>query len=813
MALYAVGLCLAHFFVIAPAFTYLGFEKRPPNLLVAAIVAVPYLLCALRLPVSWERPSALLYWMLFLLVVAPVHVLPIFTSDIGQPMWVMVFSIAGAFWLLGFVFWFDAPELPKPQLSLRAYWIGYCVVWIVLLGLVISQYGLRLNFVEMSSVYDLRDAFRAASEEVPRVLRYPITWIGEVIAPVALGFGLYYRRYVVVGSAVLTQLLLVSITGYRSMLFSSLLVAAVVLIAKYSDIKRLGARIAALVTSGVLAVTALEYLLGTSQVSSLFIRRMILAAAVNTNYHFEYFSLYPQVHLAHSVLGPWLDYPYALPPANLIGLAYYDSAWTSANANLWADAFSNFGLLGVFGFTVVLGVVLFMVDGAAKRVPAPLALAAFVVPAVSLSNSAMLTVFLTHGFLLAGLVIYLMPRQSEESAVAEQRVLVLNHFALPRSIGGGTRHVELFGRVEGWQHTIVASNRNNYTRQTFSTDEPNFVTVPTPGHSSNGIGRVLGWLTYVLGALWVGIRQRGVVVVYASSPHLLAPFAGLMLARLRRAAFVLEIRDLWPRSMVELGYLAPGSALHRVLVGLEGFLYRKADRIVAVSGGWGEHFASFGVLADKVVVISNGAEPADFVPTKTKQQARADLGLDPDSFVSVYAGAHGPANGLDQVVDAAAKLPTHTFLFVGDGLDKPRLRERAADEGLSNVRFVDAVPKAELADLLVAADAGLHILADTALFHEGISSNKLYDYLACGLPAITNVRGEPADAITAARAGVACASGGLVDAVRELDQAGPDERAAMGARGRAYVEAHVSRTAMAERLGAVLREQAERVGR
>lgn len=806
MMLYAVGLCMAHFFVIAPAFSYLGFEKRPPNLLVAAIVAVPYALCALRLPAAWERPSALVYWMLFLLVVAPVHVLPIFTSDIGQSMWLMVFSVALAFWLLGLLFSVSPPELPKPPLSPRAYWIGFGVVWVGMLVVVVSQYGVRLDLVGLESVYDLREAFRDASADVPRIARYPITWLGEVIAPVALGFGLYYRRYVVVGAAVLSQLFLVSLTGYRSMLFSSVLVAAVVLIAKFSDVKRLGARVAALVAGGVLSVTAIEYLLGSSAVSSLFIRRMILAAAVNTNYHFEFFSLYPQVNLAHSVLGPWLDYPYALPPANLIGLAYYGSAWTSANANLWADAFSNFGLAGVLGFTAVLAVVLLLVDGAAKRVPLPLALAAFVVPAVSLSNSAMLTVFLTHGFLLAGLVLYLMPRQPTEATPPDREVLVLNHFALPRSIGGGTRHVELFGRLSGWSPLIVASNRNNYTREKFSTDEPNFVTVRTPGYSSNGIGRVLGWLTYALGAFLVGLRQRDLAVVYASSPHLLTPFAGYLLAKLRGAAFVVEIRDLWPRSMVELGYLRVGSPLHRVLVALEGFLYRKADRIVAVSAGWGEHFASFGVSADKVVVVSNGAEPADFVPTKPKRQARQDLGLDADGFVSVYAGAHGPANGLDRVLDAAAELPTHTFLFVGDGLDKDRLRKRAADEGLVNVRFEDAVPKAELADLLVAADAGLHVLADTALFHEGISPNKLYDYLACGLPAITNVRGEPARAINEAKAGVACPPDGIADAVRELDRVGAEERAAMGERGREYVEAHVSRTVMAERLQGVLEE-------
>lgn len=807
LLLYATGLGLAHYFVIAPAFSYLGFEKRPPNLAVAAVLLVPYVLCARRLPASWERPSALVYWFLFLLVVAPIHVLPVFTADIERPMWLMVASVAAAFWLLGLIYRVRPPTIPRPRLTPKAFRWGFCLVWAGLAAVVVSQYGFQLDLVSLTSVYDLRTEFREAGEHVPKVARYAVTWLGEVIGPVALAYGLYHRRYLILVAAVVTQVFLVSLTGFKSMLFSMALVAAVVVLS-WTGVRRLGRTVAMLVAGGVLTVTAYDFLAGSWQLSSLFVRRMILTAAVNTHYHFEFFSEYPPARLGHSVLGAWVDYPYSLPPARLIGLAYYGNAWTSANANLWADAFSNFGLVGVFGFTAVLAVALLLIDGAARRTrdggkPHPLMLAALVVPSVSLCNSAMLTVFLTHGFMLAALVVYLLPVAPE--TVRERRVLVLNHFALPRSVGGGTRHVELFGRLGGvWSFLIVASNRNNYTRQTFRTDDPGFVTVPTPDYRSNGPGRVLNWLWYAVGAFLVGLRQRRVDVVYASSPHLLTPLTGYVLAVLKRAAFVLEIRDLWPRSMVELGYLREGSRLHRVLVGLEGMLYRKADRIVVTSAGYPRHIAGFGVPEEKVTVIWNGADPEDFRPTRTREEARKALDLPLDGFVAVYAGAHGPANGLDQVLDAAAALPRHTFLLVGDGLDKRRLRDRARAEGLENVRFLDPVPKENLADLLVAADVGLHVLTDTALFHEGISANKLYDYLACGLPAITNVRGESSDAVTTADAGVACEPNGLAEAVRRVSGLDPAERAAAGERGRDYVRVHRSRTAMAERLRELL---------
>lgn len=387
-------------------------------------------------------------------------------------------------------------------------------------------------------------------------------------------------------------------------------------------------------------------------------------------------------------------------------------------------------------------------------------------------------------------------------------VVVLSHAALPRTEAGGTRHVELFSRLDGWNHVIVASNRSNYTRAKFRHRSSEFVTVPTPGYGGNGVGRVLNWLSYCVGAFLVGVRRRRVRVVYASSPHLLAPVAGLLIAKVRRAAFVLEVRDLWPRTMVEMGYLARGSRLHRILVAIEGRLYRSAARIVATTDSYIKHIASFGVPAEKVEVISNGAQPADLVPTVTREQARADLGV--DGFVAIYAGAHGPANGLDQVLDVAGELTDCVFLLVGDGLEKERLRQRAEAEKLDNVLFCAPVPKSELPNLLVAADVGLHVLSDVELFHEGISSNKLYDYMAFGLPAISNVRGEPAEALAESGGGLSCEPDKLAEGLRRLRSIPYAERVAMGARGQGYVELNKSRTVMAGRLQALLDASADR---
>lgn len=409
LAVYAVGLAVCHYFVIAPPFAYLGFEKVPPNPLVALVMIPTYVLCARRLPVSWERPSAIVYWMLFLVVVAPIHVLPIFTTDLSTPVWLMVGAVVLAFWLLGGIYSVSLASLPRPVISPRLYWPAYCLLWLGLLAVVIGYYGLQFRLVSLSEIYAIRDTYRESFDQVPKFARYAIPWLGNVVAPIAIARGLMIRRWSWALLGVATELFLVSITGFKQLLFSSILVAGVVILVKTSDIRRIGYRVAALVGCGVFAVTTYDFVTNGFSLSSVLVRRLVLTTAINTKYHFEFFLDNPKAHLGYGLLARWVDYPYDLSPAFLIGQIYYGNPETSANANIWADAYANFGLVGVFVFTGILALVLLFVDSVARGLPIGLAIAALAQSAFSLSNTAMLTVFLTHGMLLAVVLVYLMP--------------------------------------------------------------------------------------------------------------------------------------------------------------------------------------------------------------------------------------------------------------------------------------------------------------------------------------------------------------------------------------------------------------------
>ncbi len=391
----------------------------------------------------------------------------------------------------------------------------------------------------------------------------------------------------------------------------------------------------------------------------------------------------------------------------------------------------------------------------------------------------------------------------------KKHILVLNQFAVPRSAAGGTRHAELFGMLSGWDANILAG-RTTLAGERLPVD-PLFVAVPVTPYKGNGVDRIVNWASYSAMALARGLFRRGPVdMVCGSSPHLGAALAALIIARVRRARFVLEVRDLWPQILVEAGSMSESSWIYRLLKRLELFLYDHADLIVVLSEGSRTSILSHGIDSDRVVLIPNGADPADFEVTTDREELRKRYGF--AGFTVVYAGAHGPANGLKLVLEAAEALQAEpiaaTIVLIGDGVEKGALIEEAQERGLSNVVFLDPIAKREIPMVLKAADAGLHCLADVELFRTGVSPNKLYDYMAAGLPVVTNTGGDIAKMVLRAGSGIAVPPASIVDGVRLLSRSSAAELEGFGAAGLSFMQGEHSRTAMAHLLEQTLNDLA-----
>ena len=316
------------------------------------------------------------------------------------------------------------------------------------------------------------------------------------------------------------------------------------------------------------------------------------------------------------------------------------------------------------------------------------------------------------------------------------------------------------------------------------------------------VRKILGHLSFMLSAVLLGTSRVGRQdVVVASSPTFFSLFSAWFIARVKRAKFVVEVRDLWPAIFVELGVLT-NPLLIRLLERLELAVYRAADQIVLVSEGFRTSLIERGVPAGKLSVIRNGVDLERFrTDTPREDEVRTRLGAtSPEDVMVLYLGAHGISHGLTAVADAAAKLQdlTHIrFAFVGEGAAKPELQARIGELGLDNVVTLPGVPREEVPGLLAAADICLAPLRDVPLFSTFIPS-KIFEYLGAGRAVIGALRGEPARILQQAGAVVVEPEQPelLADAIRQLAE-DPERRAAMGAEGRQHVEAEFDRRQLA----------------
>lgn len=392
---------------------------------------------------------------------------------------------------------------------------------------------------------------------------------------------------------------------------------------------------------------------------------------------------------------------------------------------------------------------------------------------------------------------------------------------------GGTRHHELarFLASHGHRVTALASRVSYLTGEEVGDGGPATRQVDDLGviiwrcasyrdYHRSFAHRVLSFLSFMLSSFIAGLRVGAVDLVWGTSPPIFQGFTAWALARLKRAAFLFEVRDLWPEFAIAVGVLR-NPWLIRLANWMEGFLYRRADRVVVNSPGFLEHVRARG--ARRVDLVPNGVDVTMFDPELDGKAFRREHGLPEEAFLAIYAGAHGMSNDLEVVLEAADRLrdrPGVRIGFIGDGKEKSRLMSTAEVLNLSNVCFLSPLPKTAMPLALAAADAGIAILKPLEAY-KTTYPNKVFDYMAAGRPVVLAIDGVIRQVVEAAGAGVFVTPGdpgAMAEALRRL--AGDPERARrMGLAGRAYVSAHFDRSALAADMARVMAETVEAASR
>ncbi len=401
------------------------------------------------------------------------------------------------------------------------------------------------------------------------------------------------------------------------------------------------------------------------------------------------------------------------------------------------------------------------------------------------------------------------------------QVWIVNHFALTPDQAGGTRHIEL--AKELGKHdidvTIVGAGRHHISDRDHvpegkpflreQVDGVRFHWIRTPSSSPKYWRRIWNNITFAFSV----IRRRGLRdlphpdIVIGTSPDLISALSAYATSRFFGVPFVLEVRDIWPLSAVQLGYFSERHPFIIALRIIEKFLYRHADRIITLLPDAHRHIVPSGGDPDHIVWIPNGVSIGE-QPAASAYKPSAD-GI----FTLMYAGSHGNANNLTNLLDAAKILQQRnsshglSIRLVGDGPNKPMLMDYAKRHGLDFVTFEAAVPKKNVGSVLHEADAFCLVFHSMPIYRYGISANKLFDYLAVGRPIVIALDADY-NPVSEAGAGVCVPAEDpekLADAIENLKKVSPRERLNMAFNAQEYARKNHSMAILGGRLSALLK--------
>ena len=353
------------------------------------------------------------------------------------------------------------------------------------------------------------------------------------------------------------------------------------------------------------------------------------------------------------------------------------------------------------------------------------------------------------------------------------KILLIHQYFLEVNDGGGSRFNEMTRNwsEQGHEITVLAGmihynnfeKRPEYKGKYFVHKKIDKISVwrchVSETYNISFLGRLWGYFSFVFSSVWAGLfKAKGKYdLILVTSPPLFVGVTAYILSKIKRIPFVFEVRDLWPESAIDTG-IVTNKLIINFALRLEAFIYNKAKLINVLTPAFKDTLLkNKNISEEKIIFIPNAADfslsdrtLADFDPIKF----RKEQGIS-DKFVITYVGAHGVANHLIQLLDVAELLKDTNVIFqlIGSGMQKGMLIEEQVKRQLSNVKFIDPVPKKEVFKYIMASDLGTSVLKRVETF-KTIYSNKTFDYMACKKPVLLVIDGVSRELVEKADCGL-----------------------------------------------------------
>ncbi|MFZ2538109.1 MAG: O-antigen polymerase [Oscillospiraceae bacterium] len=397
---------LAYVKIIFPQYEYMGFVFVDNGMKVFSGLIL-FFLMMFFIPTKLDKPSNILS--ICLIIITYIPALTIFSY--GDATYGFMFMNT-VFWiiLLLIIKFLPTISLPKPN-SKACKIIFLLIVSLICLYccyFVIRTFGVNFNF-DILDVYNQREKYKEAN--IP-FSAYLFTWSSNVILPMGFMYLIVKKKYLLSIIPIISQLLLFSATGMKSMLFTIPIVLIFAIFLKLKDVSLY--LMITLVLASVFCIVAYSFFDEILPIS-LLLRRVFLVPARISQYYFDFFIEAGQIQLSHSIFSGISNYRFEAEPAQFISKIFVGST-SNFNSGIVADGFSNFGFIGVFCWSIFTAFVLKLLDAVSKDKNKAIVIAGIIMFISSLSNSALITNLGTHGVTIAIFMIYILPPEQKKGA-------------------------------------------------------------------------------------------------------------------------------------------------------------------------------------------------------------------------------------------------------------------------------------------------------------------------------------------------------------------------------------------------------------
>ena len=266
--------------------------------------------------------------------------------------------------------------------------------------------------------------------------------------------------------------------------------------------------------------------------------------------------------------------------------------------------------------------------------------------------------------------------------------------------------------------------------------------------------RIIDFISFMFSSLFFGIFTKKHDKIIVSSPQFLPVISGFILAKIKRVSFILEIRDLWPESMVALGVMRKDNYIIRILDAIAKYIYQKSELIVVVTKTFKKYLVSLGIKEDKIIIIENGFNfNRTLAPDKSIKDIRKKYNIRNKNFTVSYIGTLGMSHGVEIMINTAKLISNVNFVIIGEGEQKIYLKKLATDEKTNNVIFIDNIEWQEIVNINQIISANLIHLRNLDLFKTVIPS-KIFESMALKKPILAGLIGESLEIITKSNSGL-----------------------------------------------------------